>query len=383
MSSLHVGAAELSGTLRATPEWRGANDRGVLAPAAARLGSGDDVVTTDFELRGAIGPLTGVGTLRHVAAEHRPPEEFGILNELHAGAEVDGWYLTAGKKIVSWDVGYAFRPLDVIQQEDRRRLVSTTLEGIPVLLAERFGADSAWTLVVANPGESPRTFGRDESAAAVRGYWRLGRVDWHAVARHGERTGWRVGAALAFVASESLELHASLLRAERLERLEGVESPQQPVTYIASVAEGGWQALAGVSWTGLNRVSVLLELWRDDGAWTREDWSEWQSATRRLNEIALPTALREGAVATQAGALGMNSLHRDNALIRVAYAGDAFYPSADMLYTPADGGVIATARLVWRGGRTEVEAGWRACFGPILRSRGSCPSRTSHFFRQV
>ena len=242
MGSLPVCAAEMSGTVRATPEWRGANDRSVLAPAAARLGSGDDVVTTDFELRGAIGPLTGVGTLRHVAAEHRPPEEFAILNELHAGTEVDGWYLTAGKKIVSWDVGYAFRPLDVIQQEDRRRLVSTTLEGIPVLLAERFGADSAWTVVVANPGESPRTFGRDESAAAVRGYWRLGRVDWHAVARHGERTGWRVGAALAFVASESLELHASLLRAERLQRVEGVESPQQPVTYVMSV---GRRRLAG------------------------------------------------------------------------------------------------------------------------------------------
>ena len=64
-SSAH--AAELSGTLRATGEWRAANDSGVLAPAAVRLGSGDDLITSDFELHAAAGPVAGIVTLQHVA----------------------------------------------------------------------------------------------------------------------------------------------------------------------------------------------------------------------------------------------------------------------------------------------------------------------------
>ncbi len=342
-------AAELSGTLRATGEWRAANESGVLAPAAARLGSGDDLITSDFELRGAAGPVTGTVTLQHVAAEHREADASAILNELHASTDLGGWYLTGGKKIVSWDVGYAFRPLDVIQQEDRRRLVPTTLEGIPVLVAERFRNDAAWSVVVANPGASREELGRDEPAVAARAYWRVGAADWHAVARHGRRTGSRVGGALALVAGESLELHASVLYAQHLERI---------------VGDAGWQALAGVSWTSRSKVSLLLEVWHDGRAWSEDQWREWQGKARHLSEAAVVPALREGAIAMQARALGVTSLHRDNVLARIAWSGDSFYPSADVLYTPADGGAIATARLEWRGGRTAIEAGWRYCFGP-------------------
>lgn len=338
-SSAH--AAELSGTLRATGEWRAANDSGVLAPAAARLGSGDDLITSDFELRGAAGPVAGVVTLQHVAAEHREADASAILNELHASADLAGWYLTAGKKIVSWDVGYAFRPLDVIQQEDRRRLVPTTLEGIAVLMAERFHDDAAWSVVVANPGASREELGRDEPAVAARAYWRVGAADWHAVARHGTRSGSRVGGAFALVAGESVELHASAL-----------------------YGDNGWQALAGVSWTSRSKVSLLLEIWHDGRAWSQDQWREWQGKARHLSEAAVVPALRAGAIARQARALGVTSLHRDNVLARIAWSGDSFYPSADVLYTPADRGAIATARLEWRGERTAIEAGWRYCFGP-------------------
>lgn len=361
-SSAH--AAELSGTLRATGEWRAANDSGVLAPAAVRLGSGDDLITSDFELRGAAGPVTGTVTLQHIAAEHRAADASAILNELHASTELAGWYLTGGKKIVSWDVGYAFRPLDVVQQEDRRRLVATTLEGIPVLMAERFSDDAAWSVVVANPGASREELGRDEAAVAARAYWRVGAADWHAVARHGRRTGSRVGGALALVAGESLELHASVLYAQHLERIVDVAGPLERAAYEASVGDDGWQALAGVSWSSQSRVSLLVEIWHDDRAWSEDQWREWQDKARHLGEAAVVPALRAGAIAMQARALGVTSLQRDNVLARIAWSGDSFYPSADMLYTPADGGAIATVRLEWRGGRTAIEAGWRYCFGP-------------------
>jgi hypothetical protein len=360
----HAYAAEVSGTLRATPEWHTANDRSVLAPAAARLGSADDLVATDLELRASAGPVAGIATLRHVAAEHRGPEQSAILNELHASTDLAGWYFTVGKKIVSWDVGYAFRPLDVIQQEDRRRLLSTTLEGVPVFVVERFHGDAAWSVVIANPGKSSQQLGRDEPAIATRAYWRDGAADWHAVARYGERTGWRLGTGVAWVATESLEFHASALYSERLEHVVGSDGPLQVPLYNVGVGSDGWQALAGASWTGRSRVSVLLEIWHDERAWSEQEWREWRATTQYLGDTVPIPALRQRAVASQAGALGVASLHRDNALLRVAWSGDAFYPSADVLYTPADGGAVATARLEWRGARSAIEVGWRHCLGP-------------------
>jgi hypothetical protein len=38
-----------------------------------------------------------------------------------------------------------------VQQEQRRTLVSQPLQGRPVLMAEQFGAESAWSLVAVNP----------------------------------------------------------------------------------------------------------------------------------------------------------------------------------------------------------------------------------------
>ena len=39
------------------------------------------------------------------------------------------WEWTAGRKVVGWDVGYGFRPNDLVQQEQRRTLVSQPCKG--------------------------------------------------------------------------------------------------------------------------------------------------------------------------------------------------------------------------------------------------------------
>jgi hypothetical protein len=361
-SSAH--AAELSGTLRATGEWRAVNDSGVLAPAAARLGSGDDLITSDFELRGAAGPVAGTVTLQHIAAEHREADASAILNELNASTDLAGWYLTGGKKIVSWDVGYAFRPLDVIQQEDRRRLVATTLEGIPVLMAERFSDDAAWSVVVANPGASHEELGRDEAAVAARAYWRVGAARL--------ACGCVTAGAPARVSVEPLALVAGeVTRAARI-----VLYAPAPRTHRRRRRAAGAgsirkrrrrRRLAGARRSVLDLAEQSVVACRDlarRSSVVGRPVARMASKARHLGHAAVVPALRAGAIAMQARALGVTSLHRDNVLTRIAWSGDSFYPSADMLYTPADGGAIATVRLEWRGGRTAIEAGWRYCFGP-------------------
>ena len=59
------------------------------------------------------------------------------FNEAQLSGGSGPWQWTVGKKVLSWDVGQGFRPNDLVQQEQRRTLVSQPLQGRPVLMAER------------------------------------------------------------------------------------------------------------------------------------------------------------------------------------------------------------------------------------------------------
>lgn len=348
-------AGDIATTLRLAPQWHSHNAEGVLAPAGPRLASGAERITGDVEMAAGFKAVSGILTLRHTAIEDGDPSTELELNELYANANRGGWYFSAGKKVVSWDVGQAFRPLDVIQQENRRRLIATRLEGTAVLLAERFSESASLTVVLADRDDAERVL-------ATRGYWRAGAVDWHAVLCLGEDSGWRGGAAFAWVATAALELHGSLLGAQRLEQVMAV--PNRGLTdYRRRSGDDGVQALFGGSWTGNNKVSVLIELWRDERAWSRSEWRGWQARTRALGQTLPAGELRESAIALQARALDTPSLHRDNVLLRLAWTAGALSPSADVLYMPADDGMIATARLQWEGERATLEVGWRSNLG--------------------
>src|SRR3569833_1312326 len=75
-----------------------------------------------------------------------------VLNELSFERKAADGFITVGRKVMSWDVGYAFRPLDGVQQEDRRALNVINLVGVPLLAYESFSTDSATTFVWSNPG---------------------------------------------------------------------------------------------------------------------------------------------------------------------------------------------------------------------------------------
>ena len=42
---------------------------------------------------------------------------------MQLSAEHGAWAFSAGKKVLGWDVGFGFRPNDVVQQEARRSLL--------------------------------------------------------------------------------------------------------------------------------------------------------------------------------------------------------------------------------------------------------------------
>lgn len=368
---------DFSAIFRVQPQLAGANADGALAAANGPLGAGSDRLTTELELRGQYEALSGIVTWRHATIEHADDSDDVILNEGFASHQLGGWYFTLGKKIMSWDVGYAFRPLDVIQQEDRRRLITTTLEGVPLLAAEKFGETSAWTFVIANPEKERGSLGRDEPAAALRGYWRIGPADLYAVVRDGISTKWRAGVAMAYVANESLEWHASVLHAQHLVKFVPEQSTVNgiPLGYDLAKADAGWQALLGFTWTNAERVSIMVEAWHDDRSWDSEGWRRWRGSLAEMTALQIPIGNQIGLTARAAEGLGTPNLRRDSIDARISHTGEKLIPSADVLYSPADGGVIATARLGWTGDRINAEVGWRVMLGAADSIARQLPNR--------
>lgn len=196
------------------------------------------------------------GAVRGVASARGASDEEGRvrLHELSLERPLGNGFVSVGKKVMSWDVGYAFRPLDVVQQEDRRALYAGTLDGVPMLAWERFDADSALTLVATNPGRGRADQPRGDGAVAGRYYRHVDTRDEYAVLRVSDRNGVEGGVALSDVRADALELHASVLFQQRHTRWDGARWRPH---------EGGGKALAGLTFTTESKLSLLAEAWID------------------------------------------------------------------------------------------------------------------------
>lgn len=310
-------ASQISGQVRL--QWDQRSTR-FSSPAAA-LASG---ATLETELRSSGHGVSGIVTLQQQRQQGQSTDSRAWVNELYASHDAGAWQLSAGKKIVAWDVGYGYRPNDLVQQEARRALINSTLEGRPLLIVEHFNADTAWSWVWVNPVKSAQELGAQEPALASRVYHRDGAVDWHGFARAGAHTGISVGAAVAWVASEALELHSSWRWSERVDRqtlnpnANGlVAGAPRPARTDRDVQ----QFLLGGTWTHSSQLSLLAEAWLD-------------------------------------------AQSQRNLYGRLSWQHDAWQPALDWLYQPADQGRVVTASLIWQGDRVQLQGGLRVYDGP-------------------
>lgn len=307
------------------------------------------------------------------------------FNEAFLAADLGAWQLGGGRKVVSWDVGYGFRPNDVVQQERRRALIGERLEGREVLDAEHFGAADALTLVAVQPQRwsdaADDARGAEESALAARAYRRFGGLDAYGFARWGRHTGWSLGAAGAWVAGDSLELHAS---ARWLHAHDGwtTDDPSSAAPLAAnpwrtSTLPGGQQWLIGANWTGTAQQGVLIEAWHDGTTLSDMQWNDWGARNRALAAGPAPSLARAGNLAWQASPLDAASLRRDNLFVRLSWQPTPWLVALDTLLTPADHGRLVTASLQWQGDRWHVEAAWRIAGGPADALIRQTPVRRS------
>lgn len=364
--------------------------RGPLAAANA-LQPGIATQTTasasvEIELRTSGKGWNITGTLQQQALPGGSHPNRAWFNEAAVTRDVAGWSLSAGKKIVAWDVAYGFRPNDVVQQETRRLLVSTLAEGRPVIMAEHFDADTAWSLVFANAGRARSELGVREPAFAARVYQRQGSADWHGFVRYGAHTGASVGASLAWVATDALEVHASARYVSRADSkafdtrspLIAAVSPWQ-----TSTVHRATQAIVGGTWTHESQLSLMMEAWWDGTALSPRQWDAWRARNVALNALprnAVPAAAVAGNLAWQSEAFSAASnLHRSNIYLRASWEHEGWTPSVDLLYHPADGGRMITAALLWKGDRVQVQGGVRVNAGPAASVLRQLPTQRQTF----
>lgn len=307
----------------------------------------------------------------------------GRINELHASMDLGTVQASVGKKIVSWDVGYGFRPNDVVQQEARRQLLPVTQEGRPLLQLDRFGADSSLTVVWVNPQRTGKDAlqGPDESALAARWYQHVGDADVHLIARLGDQTSASLGAAVAWIATDDWEIHAS---ARALQRRQGwafdqtVEPPARPVAqspWHIETEGSASQWLLGTTWTGHRHQSFMLEYWHDGTAMSDTDWRAWFLRNQALDALPGHATVRAANLAWQAQPLVQSNLRQDNVFVRVAWQPEHWVISQDALLTPADRGRILTTSIQWQGDQWRFNGSWRVYQGPSDALFSQLPTR--------
>lgn len=115
-------------------------------------------------------------------------------------------------------------------------------------------------------------------------------------------------------------------------------------------------------------MSLLAEAWHDDTALTDAQWSAWSARNQALPQWlahGMPAAAVAGSLALQGKAFGVaNNLRQDNVFLRLSWQHERWQPALDVLYTPADQGVITTVSVLWTGEQVKLEAGLRAHSGP-------------------
>lgn len=387
-----VSASDVSATLRVVPEYHDVNRSSEFFLPDATNPLPQQRSHQVLEIQSALKGFHLLGTLSNFVARHKKPENDAVLNELYLDFSLENEDFSIGKKVMSWGVGFGFRPLDLLQRENRRRLYQNTLEGVSLLAWEHFTRSGAVTLVYANPGAGNHADVIDDESFAFKYYQLLGDTDLQVVARWSEQNQWEAGGGFAQVVNDNLEWHGSLLYQQHYGQLQHRLLRTGGDTLLATsnpvevhTANDGIKAVLGMSWTSMSGWSTLLEAWYDDAAYSKRQWRSIVKLTQQqrilLGQPGVPDAAVFGNIAWNSQVFSASNWLRQNLLLRIAHNGETLDPALDLLYTPEDGGWVTTATLGIEGNQQRVDLKLRYFSGPDTAAYQIFPEQLSMLVR--
>ncbi len=363
--SLPALGNDLAVTLRVIPEFHSLDRHSAFSVPEPYNPFAEKISRQELELGYNLAGFHALGTLSHHIENGKKPNYTSVLNEFYLDFELADEEFSIGKKILSWGVGFGFRPLDVLQRENRRRLYLQLIEGLPSLIWEKFSERSALTVVYANPGAGQEAKVLDDESIALKYYQLIGDTDVQAVTRWSEKNHFEVGGGLTQIVNQNLEWHGALLYQRRyakaLNRLLVEENELLATTNPIENHhfEDAIKALLGFSWTSVNGWSTLLEAWYDEAAYSEQEWLAVLQLTQNqrvlLDQVGIPESAVFGNIAFSSQLFSPINLLQKNLLIRFSRVGQSLTPSIDILYTPEDKGWVLSTNLGYEGNQQHVD----------------------------
>jgi hypothetical protein len=312
----------------------------------------------------------------------------GNLNEFYYDTLIENHEITFGKKVMAWGVGNNFRPLDVIQNENRRRLFLRSLTGVELVAWDYFLDTGAFTLAYINPVDDEENDSLNEEADSLNEkslamkYYHMGEnSDQHVVARFSSGNSKRVelGAGFDHIVTDSFKWYGSFLYQRRyykwLNRLTepGSELLAEGDPMQRQLFKDGINAMLGFSWThSSSGISLLGEAWFDNSGYSEEQWDALRQLTQSQRNLletgAVPKEAVYGNVRASSRFLTQRNLLQQNLMLQISHEGELFNTrfnsSLNGLYTPQDDGWVLTASVSHKRNIQEFELGLRAFGGP-------------------
>src|ERR1700704_1821572 len=121
---------DLNYKIRAVGENHEARDDSVFALGLPLTSFGKDRGRFEGEVRGRAGPLSLQVTETVSKQAGADPTSRALINQAYFDFGEGAIRGSAGKKVLSYDVGYGFRPLDLLQREARLQVLPPALEGV-------------------------------------------------------------------------------------------------------------------------------------------------------------------------------------------------------------------------------------------------------------
>nr|WP_172566147.1 hypothetical protein [Vibrio navarrensis] len=287
--------------------------------------------------------------------------------------------VSVGKLRLDWGVGYGYRPLDLFRPYRQNPISLVAEEGTGVVSLSHFDLDGEWTWLATDSSWTHATQtaldkASEQRGSGIRRYWLNEQSEYQWIGYYDDVRRGLLAASLRSVWSDSLAWHVSTVWQRQSV---GYQFPT--TTYTAPyVAEQGHalQALVGLNWASQDGHNLIGEYWYDSRSWSHD---EWQQALERAESLKMAAQTAGLAASYQQGFQHAN-LVQHNLMLHWSWdlqawlmwndlAGPTWLsditPTLDLLFSPQDGGVIATQWLRYQWidtGAQSVEVEFAARF---------------------
>ncbi|WP_260258692.1 hypothetical protein [Vibrio intestinalis] len=267
--------------------------------------------------------------------------------------------ITLGKVRVDWGVGYGYRPLDLFKPYAQNPIGLSVEEGAVVGALSYFDQLGEWSAIYTNSHWSDReenAFAKanQQQGAGIRRYIFSGDTEYQWVAYYDDVRRGLIGASWVTVFGEEWELHAEGSWQNQYLQYQQASQPYQPVELTEH--SNAWQGLIGFTYTNMHGHSLIGEYWYDQRAWTASQWEQAIDQAGKLNTSPQTSAL----ASSYAQGLNHGNIAQHTLLLHWSWDTQAwaqwqtddswqwltdFTPTLDLMYSPQDGGIIATQWL--------------------------------------